>query len=222
MKNVINLGTEPACASELGKVFRAIHDATPTTSPLGFGRAQLSGQGTDAICPFSSVILLRSGILVLNDNSGTTISLGKGEAATLAPGALSWNAEAADCVILMLRQDNPQVALAKIDLDHPMVSGGAPNAAFLTTPMPQTKRHEFHDAGALSWGIWATTPYARRPITYSYSEVMMLRKGDVTFTNPDGESERFHAGDVFIVQTGAVASWDNHSDVEKFWLIRTQ
>ncbi|MGH6763634.1 MAG: cupin domain-containing protein [Phyllobacterium sp.] len=221
LRNVVNLGAEPSCASDLEKALRAIGLATPSTEPVGFGRALLSGEGTNAESLFSSVIMLRDGALTLKDADGTVISLHKGEAANLPAGQFSWSAEAVDCVILLLRQDNPQVVLSRLDLDHPMSPGGAPNAALLTTPAPQTVRHEFHDKDALSWGLWATTPYARRPITYSFTEVMMLRKGEVILSNPEEGSVTFRTGDIFLVRPGAIAGWNNPSDLEKFWLIRT-
>lgn len=50
----------------------------------------------------------------------------------------------------------------------------------------------------------------------------MLRKGEVTLSNPDEGSATFAAGDIFLVRPGAVAAWDNSSDLEKFWVIRTE
>ena len=222
LKNVIDLGREASCASTLAQALEAIDRATAPQQALGFGRALLSGQAERADCPVSSIVLLRSGTLALAGAEGVSLTLGGGDAATLPSGPLSWSAEAADCVILLLRGDNPQVELARIDLDHPMSAGGAPNPALLTTPPPRTSRHAFHDEGALSWGIWATTPYARRPNTYSYSEVMMLRKGEVVLSAPEGEDVTFRAGDIFIVRASATVAWSNPSDLEKFWLIRTE
>lgn len=220
LKDVIDLGAEPSCAATLHQAFRIIHDGTAASQTIGFGRAVLSGSATETNCPFTSLLMLRDGHLTLKDDSGTTMRLGKGDVTVLPAGHYSYHAEAADCIILMLRRDNPAVAFSMVDLNHAMSSGGAPNAALLTTPAPQTSRYEFHDEGAVSWGIWRATPYARRHLTYAFSEVMMLRKGEVIFTDPDGQSIRFGAGDIFIVRSGAVVSWDNPSELEKFWLIR--
>lgn len=211
----------PSCASDLETAYNTIDAATPVNEPIGFGRALLSGKEKNTVNPFSSVIILRSGSLTVQTPDGISVSLQKDEVANLPAGQLTWSAEDADCVILLLREDNPQLTLSKLDLEHPMLPGGAPNAALLTTAAPQTSRYEFYDTDALSWGIWATTPYARRPITYSFAEVMMLRKGEVTFSNPDEGSATFKAGDIFMIKPGAVASWDNTIDLEKFWLIRS-
>ncbi len=129
--------------------------------------------------------MVREGSLSLVDSNGFEIVLAKGEAASLPASSFAWKAQAADCVILTIHQGTAPVSFTKLDLDHPMVPGGAPNAALLTTPAPTTHRHEFQSDDPLSWGIWATTPYARHPINYSFSELMMLRKGDVTLSNPD-------------------------------------
>lgn len=221
LKNVINLGTAPSCASDLKTAFQTIGLNELATEHFGFGRAVLSGNGKEAESRFSSIIMLRDGTLTIQDSDGAEITLTKGEVASLPAGVFSWDAKSADCVILVLHQDNPQLSLAKLDLDHPMTPGGAPNAALLTTSAPQTVRHEFQGEDLLSWGTWATTPYARRPITYSFSELMMLRKGEVTLSNPDEGSATFAAGDIFLVCSGAVAAWDNPVDLEKFWVIRT-
>lgn len=221
LRNVINLGIMPSCASDLEAAFRAIGLNGHATEPFSFGRAVLSGEGRKAKSLFSSIIMLRDGALTIRLDGGTEIALAKGEVASLPAGAFSWKADTADCVILVLHQDNPQVSFVKLDLDHPMSPGGAPNAALLTTPAPRTVRHEFQRDGLLSWGTWATTPYARHPITYSFSELMMLRKGEVALSNPDEGSVTFTAGDIFLVRHGAVAAWNNPSDVEKFWVIRT-
>ncbi len=221
LNNVIDLGAVPSCASDLEEALRSIGLAAPANDPFDCGRALLTGEGADAEIPFSSIIILRDGALTLKDAAGNAVSLRKGEIATLPAGRLSWSADGADCVILLLRQDNPQLALSKLDLDHPMAPGGSPNPALLTTPAPQTLRHEFHDGDAASWGTWSTTPYARRPLTYSYSELMMLRRGEVTLANPEEGSLTFRAGDIFLVRPGATVSWDNPTDLEKFWFIRS-
>jgi len=67
----------------------------------------------------------------------------------------------------------------------------------------------------------SATPYARPPITYSFSELMMLRKGEVTLSNPDEGSVSFAAGDIFLVRPGAVAAWENPIDLQKLWIIHS-
>lgn len=210
----------PSCASDLETAFKALTRDGQSAEPFGVGRAILSEEeGKVANSLFPSIIMLREGSLTLVDSQGHQIVLAKGEAVSLPAGSFSWKARLADCVILTIHQGNAQVFFAKLDLDHPMAPGGAPNAALLTTPAPTTQRHEFQSDDPLTWGIWATTPYARRPITYSFSELMMLRKGEVTLSNSEEGSVTFTAGDIFLIRPGAVAAWDNPIDLQKFWII---
>lgn len=221
LKNVINLGDLPARISDLGTAFNDISEQKAGSS-FGFGRVVLNGCGDDARCAFSSILILRDGKLIIENPEGTKIELQKGEVVTLPAANFSWTADAAECVILVFHQDNPTVSFAKLDLDHPMSPGGAPNAALLTTAAPDTARYEFQDEGLLSWGVWATTPYARQAITYSFAEMMMLRKGEVTLSNSEEGSVTFSAGEIFLVLPGAIAAWDNPTDLQKFWVIRSQ
>ncbi len=221
LRNVINLGEAPSCASDLEAAFQAITLDSQPTEAFGVGRAVLSGEGKEAKSLFPSIMMLRDGTLTLKNSNGPEILLGKGEAASLPAGSFAWKAQAADCVILTIHQENAPVSFTKLDLDHPMAPGGAPNAALLTTPAPTTFRYEFQGDDPLAWGIWATTPYARHPITYSFSELMMLRKGEVTLSNPDEGSVTFVAGDIFLVRCGAVAAWHNPVDLQKLWIIHS-
>ncbi|MGX5844938.1 cupin domain-containing protein [Mesorhizobium sp. ArgA1] len=220
LTNVFNLCNMPSSGSNLAKALEAIVQDGSTTEPFGFGRALLSGDG-DANGRFPTIVMVRTGQLTVRAcHSNSELILAKGEVASVPTGALSWSAEDADCVLVVLYGELPHVPFARLNLDHPMSPGGAPNAALLTTPSPNTVRHEFQRFGPFSWGTWATTPYARHPITYSFSELMMLRKGEVTLSNPDEGSVTFTAGDIFLVKQGAVAAWENPCDVEKFWVTR--
>lgn len=57
--------------------------------------------------------------------------------------------------------------------------------------------------------------------TYSFAELMMLRHGEVSLSNPEEGSVTFRAVDIILVRPGAIAAWDNPTDLEKFWLIRS-
>ncbi len=222
LRNVINLGVAPSCASDLEAAFQAITLDGQSTEPFGVGRAVLSGEGKGTKSSFPSIVMVREGSLSLVDSNGFEIVLAKGEAASLPASTFAWKAQAADCVILTIHRGIASVSFTKLDLDHPMVPGGAPNAALLTTPPPTTHRHEFQSDDPLSWGTWATTPYARHPITYSFSELMMLRNGEVTLSNPDEGHVTFAAGDIFLIRPGAIAAWSNPTDLQKFWIINEQ
>ncbi len=51
-----------------------------------------------------------------------------------------------------------------------------------------------------------------------YAELMIFLKGNVTLTTPDGQAERFKAGDGALVPRGIEYKWG--SDLtRKFWVI---
>lgn len=221
LSNVINLGAEPVCAHDLQQAMSAIYNATAAGDFFGYGRALLSAQAANATCKYSAVIIMQNGTLSLETADGIALKLLQGDIANVPAGDIRWSAENADCVIILLHHDNPELTLTKLDLSHPMSEGGGPNPALLTSAVPETARHEFYDTDELSWGTWRTTPYTRRPLKYTFSEIMALRSGEVTFDNPEESSVTFSAGDIFLVRPDAVASWNNPVNLEKFWLIRT-
>lgn len=222
LSNVINLGAEPICAHDLQCAMSAIRTATAPEEYFGYGRAILTAPESSAKLECSTLIILRGGVLTLKTTDGEPLILCKGEVATLPAGEIMISAEAAECIIIPLYHDNPKLILEKLDLDHPMSTGGSPNPELLTSDLPETARHEFYDCEDLSWGIWKATPYSRRVMTYSFYEIMALLSGEVTFANPDEGSVTFSAGDILLVRPNAVASWDNAVNLEKFWVIRSE
>ncbi len=220
-RHVANLGELPASRGDMQDAFRRIRQAAPCTPALDFGRAILGGKGRfNAACV--SLVLLRKGMLDLAIPDGTRLILVAGQIATLPAGALIWQADQADCVIVILREDNPDLALQALDLSHPLTPGGAPTAALLDTPMPETKRHTFFEQGKLSWGLWSATPYLRRVTPYDYTEIMWVTRGSMTLTDAAGNSAGFAAGEIGAACAGAEVSWQNREYIEKFWLIRSE
>lgn len=220
-RHVTNLSELPSSGQDLNEAFRKIEQSAPCSSALDFGRAILSGKGQlDAA--FSSLVMLRKGTLVLVTPEGIRLDLAAGQIATLPSGALDWRADQADCVIVILRGDNPVLALQALDLSHPLSPGGAPNAALLDTPMPETKRHTFFEQGKLSWGLWSATPYLRRGTPCAHTEITWLTRGSMALTGAGGDSAHFATGDICAVCAGAEVSWQNAEYIEKFWLIRSE
>lgn len=171
---------------------------------------------------FSSLVMVRRSTLKLADADGSSLSLISGQVATLPASELTWFAEEADCVIVTLRADNPDLALEALDLMHPLSPGGAPNVALLDTPIPKTQRHTFFERGKLSWGLWSATPYRRHVTAYGFTEIMWVSRGSASLTDAAGESARFEAGEICVACAGAEVAWENVDYIEKFWLIRME
>lgn len=97
-------------------------------------------------------------------------------------------------------------------------SDGPPDKGLTGTG--RTKEHEYYTgADGSSVGVWETQPHTAAGFHMTkYAELMIFLKGNVTLTTPDGQTERFKAGDVALVPRGIEYKWS--SDLtRKFWVI---
>lgn len=215
IRNIVDLGNAAPVKGDLVTVLAALE----AERELPALRAALEGEGADTLA-HGVMIFTRAGSITLQQ-CDATITLQPGEVASVAAGLLNWKAEEADIILVALNLGGETCPFAKLDLGRDLQPGGQPNAALLTTPMPETSRAEIFEAKQLSWGLWSATPYDRSTITYSFSELMYLQAGSVTLGNAEEGYQSFGAGDVFIVHRGAKASWSNAETVRKLWLIHS-
>src|SRR5262245_46926091 len=84
----------------------------------------------------------------------------------------------------------------------------------------RTKEHEYYaGADGSSVGVWETQPFTATGFHKTkYAELMVFLKGHVTLTTPDGQKERFNAGDVALVPKGIDYTWSSDT-ARKFWVI---
>jgi uncharacterized cupin superfamily protein len=84
----------------------------------------------------------------------------------------------------------------------------------------RTKEHEYYaGADGSSVGVWETQPFTAPNFHLTkYAELMVFLKGNVTLSTPDGQTERFKAGDVALVPKGIEYKWSSDT-TRKFWVI---
>jgi uncharacterized cupin superfamily protein len=84
----------------------------------------------------------------------------------------------------------------------------------------RTKEYEYYTAAdGSSVGVWETQPFTAPTFHLTkYAELMVFLKGNVTLTTPDGQTERFKAGDVALVPKGIEYKWSSDT-TRKFWVI---
>jgi len=84
----------------------------------------------------------------------------------------------------------------------------------------RTKEHEYYaGADGSSVGVWETAPHTSPGFhKTSYTEIMVFLTGHVTLTTPDGQAERFKAGEVALVPKGIEYKWSSDT-VRKYWVI---
>ena len=84
----------------------------------------------------------------------------------------------------------------------------------------RTKEHEyFTGADGSSVGVWETKPNTAADFHETkYAELMLFLSGTVTLSTPDGQVERFKAGEAALVPRGIRYKWSSDT-VRKFWVI---
>ena len=119
-------------------------------------------------------------------------------------------------VLEMLRPD-PQAALAPSN-------GPAPELLASAAPTQRDKQY-FADLTA-QWtvGVWDSTAYHRKTISFPRHELMHILEGEVTLTEEGGPGEKglpqtFKAGDTFFVPMGTRCDWKSTGYVRKIYCI---
>jgi uncharacterized cupin superfamily protein len=122
----------------------------------------------------------------------------------------------AEAEALRVLQPNPKAALAASD-------GPAPEL-LLSPPPVQRERQYFADpTGQWTVGVWNSTAYHRKTISFPRHELMHLIEGEVTLTEEGpgrtGTPQRFKAGDTFFVPMGTRCDWRSKGRVRKLYCI---
>ena len=172
---------------------------------------------------FTEFIYLLRGSITLTHKSGREETFKAGDALIIPRGTeFQWKRsdDVKEYWVIFEREDGPQ-ALApvtgtpvffRIHRDGPDGKGLAAEG--------RTKQHEYYSgADGSSIGVWETAPHTAPAFhKTSYAELMVFLKGNATLTTPDGQQERFSAGDVALVPKGIEYKWSSDT-VRKFWVI---
>jgi len=193
------------------------------------GPAQLAaldldgGTGSVAALPADDFVLVLAGGLSIS-SGGRCISLGADEAAILPAGvALEWEAErGTKALVMTCHQGAPGADRPlRIDWTPELQPSSPPAAAVLIGETPTCRNHTEYasEKRVFTCGVWDSTPYSRRAITFAHAELMHLKKGSVTFTDEDGRNGTFHAGDIVLIRQGTQCAWHSETDVAKTFCI---
>jgi uncharacterized cupin superfamily protein len=95
---------------------------------------------------------------------------------------------------------------------------GAPGKGLAGTG--RTKEYEYYTgADGSSVGVWETQPHTSPAFHKTkYAELMLFLSGNVTLTTPDGQTEKFKAGEVAFVPKGIEYKWSSDT-TRKYWVI---
>ena len=85
-------------------------------------------------------------------------------------------------------------------------------------PSQTTENHYEAADGRFFAGLWSSDPGAWR-VDYSEHELCQLLEGEVELTAEDGSSERFAAGEAFVIPAGFKGTWRSIGKVRKLYAI---
>ena len=192
--------------------------------PVTAGAMRLApGEGRVVGQPADEFLLALTGRLTLDVN-GRRFELEPGDSMAIPPDtAFEWRCSR-PTVLIYLRHAGAaggHAAPCLLDPATERLPSGPPLPELLTSPTPQCRNHTQYASadGVFVCGVWDSTPYARRAMTYGHHELMHLLEGAVTFTDEDGRVATFDEGDVLLIRRGARCTWTSERPVTKVFAI---
>jgi len=120
--------------------------------------------------------------------------------------------EPPDPAVLEVLRPDPQAALASSD-------GPAPEVLASPPPVQRDKQYFADLTGQWTVGVWDSTAYLRKTISFPRHELMHILEGAVTLTEEGGPAQTFRAGDTFFVPLGTRCDWKSTGYVRKIYCI---
>lgn len=175
--------------------------------------------------PWHEVVIVLDGEVVMAEPDRETV-IGPGEAFVIAKGTrCAWHQAGYVRKFFMAFASGPAAndrgGVFKFDPQATLDPSTPPAPEMLHSPVPvQHARSYYTDpSGQFSAGLWDTTGYHRKLIDFPRHELMHLIEGSVTFTDAEGRSQTFNAGDTFFVPCGTPNSWKSEGYLRKIYCI---
>jgi uncharacterized cupin superfamily protein len=107
------------------------------------------------------------------------------------------------------------------DPDYGLHDWGAYPPEMLRSGEPLQKGHTYLDTASsiFSSGVWDCTAHELLPGPYDVDEFMLVLEGSIIIEHESGHSDRFSAGESFIIPKGTPCSWKQDEYTRKFWAI---
>ncbi|WP_267433163.1 cupin domain-containing protein [Sphingomonas sp. GM_Shp_1] len=175
--------------------------------------------GSDAGLPGDEFVIVLAGSLRLGE-----VMLETDACAVIPSGvAFDWQAAPGTRALAMRYAIEKPAAdrIVLIDESAALTPSNPPLAELLVGPTPSCRNHTDYlsSDGVVICGTWDSTPYHRTAMRYRHHELMHLLNGSVTFRDETGASRTFGKGDIFLLEHGAMCSWDSQENVKKVYAI---
>lgn len=175
--------------------------------------------------PVHEFMVIVEGEVVMVEEDRETV-IGPGESFFIPKGRRCiWNQSGYVKKLMVIFDDQSGMAsdntqpITKIDPQVTLTPLPSLAPELLLSAAPLQQDHEyFKDAtGQLTVGVWQTTGYHRRLISYPRHEVMYLLEGSMAFTDEVGRTQVFRAGDTLLVPLGALNAWTSEGTLRKIY-----
>lgn len=109
----------------------------------------------------------------------------------------------------------------KGDREYGMHDWGAYPPEALQSGNPEQNGHTYLDTASSIFysGVWDATPHELQPGPYDVDEFMIVLAGSIIIEHESGESQRFRAGESFIIPKGAPITWKQDEYALKYFAI---
>jgi uncharacterized cupin superfamily protein len=175
--------------------------------------------------PVTEFMLVLEGEVVIVEETGET-RIGSGESSIIPKGLrCQWTQSGKVKKFFVILEDGSEevkpLKVVKLDPKVNLTPSTPPPADMLHSPVPAQHGHEFFANATREFnaGVWDTTGYHRKLIDFTRHELMHLLEGSVTFTDGEGGSQTFKAGDTFFVPLGTPNSWKSEGYLRKIYCI---
>lgn len=107
------------------------------------------------------------------------------------------------------------------DPDYGLHDWGAYPPEILQSGAPVQKGHSYLDTASsiFSSGVWDCTAHELLPGPYDVDEFMIVLEGSIIIEHESGQTDRFRAGESFIIPKGTPCSWKQDEYTRKFYAI---
>ena len=115
-------------------------------------------------------------------------------------------------VIRFDRNGDPETGLQRWpDIPTELLHSGA--------PIQTAHTYLDNDNGIFTAGVWDCTPHELVPGPYAADEFMVVLEGSIIIEHESGQTDRFRAGECFIIPKGMPCTWRQDEYTRKFWAI---
>ena len=182
---------------------------------VAYGSFELTSDLSVEVCSQEHLfVLVTSGWMEI-ETSKKRYHISAGEAFVIPQGvSCQWRCQSSVKAIFSSCQDSAAPAatdVVRINLDAPRdLSPPYPKDMLVSGDPRQSGKTLFSDStGRWTIGVWDSSPYHRKSISFPKNELMYFHCGSASFSSPDGSMVHRDRNAPFVVAKGYIADWNS-------------